>query len=84
MAEPLRATNDSALHVERHRRNVLDQIALFDDLRGHAERMLRAGATADEAERRYAVPKRFETYAIDWGFGVGPAIRNYYAKLPRA
>jgi len=60
---------------------VRDQSALLDDLREHAGRMLRTGASAEEAERRYAVPKRFQDYEIDWGFSIGPALRSYFAGL---
>ena len=61
---------------------VREQIAIFDDLRGHAEKMIRAGVDAEEAERRYAVPKRFENFHIYWGsFGIGSAMRSYYAAL---
>jgi len=60
---------------------VRDQAALFDDLRAHAERMLQTGASAEEAERRYEPPKRYQDYEIDWGFGVGAAMKSYYAGL---
>lgn len=57
---------------------VLDQCALFDDLRAHAEKMVRAGATAEEAERRYLVPERFQNYSIrSWDFTIGAAMRSY-------
>ncbi|MBK5294492.1 MAG: MBL fold metallo-hydrolase [Acidobacteriia bacterium] len=61
---------------------VRDQSDLFDDLRKHAEEMIRAGASAEEAERRYVVPARFRDYRIAyWGFRVGAAMRSYYARL---
>ena len=64
------------------RETVLDQSALFDDLRAHAEKMLRAGATAEEAERRYIVPERFQDYRISyWDFTVGAAMRSYFTRL---
>jgi glyoxylase-like metal-dependent hydrolase (beta-lactamase superfamily II) len=63
---------------------VREQAALFDDLRSHAEKMRRTGATAEQAERRYAVPKRFGDYGIhSWGLSVGAAMRSYFTKLPR-
>ncbi len=58
---------------------IADQSAVFDDLRAHAEKMLRAGASADEAELRYTAPSRFKDYPIYWGLGVAPAMRSYYA-----
>ena len=61
---------------------VQDQSALFDDLRAHAEKMISAGAPADEAERRYVVPRRFETYGLhSWDFTIGAAMRSYFAGL---
>lgn len=43
--------------------------------------MIRIGASAEEAEQRYAVPKHFEGYQLWWGFSIGPAMRYYYAAL---
>jgi glyoxylase-like metal-dependent hydrolase (beta-lactamase superfamily II) len=64
---------------------VRDQCALFDDLRAHAEKMVRAGATVDEAERRYLVPEQFQNYSIhSWDFTIGAAMRSYFAKLTAA
>ena len=61
---------------------VRDQIDLFDDLRAHAEKMLRSGATAEEAERRYMVPERFRNYRLAyWGLTVGAAMQSYFTKL---
>jgi hypothetical protein len=54
------------------------------DLRVHAEKMMRAGATADEAERRYMVPKKFQDYEIYGGFTVGAAMRSYFTRLSGA
>ncbi len=52
---------------------------LLDDLRSHAERMKRGGASAEEAARRYLVPPRFESFRISsWGWTVGAAIRGWY------
>jgi len=63
---------------------VQDQCALFDDLRAHAEKMARAGATTEEAERRYLVPERFRNYSIhSWDFTIGAAMRSYFATLNR-
>ena len=57
--------------------NVREQIALFDDLRAHAEKMKREGASPEEAERRYVVPKRFQGFRITaWGWTIGPAMES--------
>ena len=59
---------------------VREQAALFDDLRGHAEKMKREGATAEEAERRYAVPKQFQSFRITaWGWTIGPAMQSLFS-----
>ena len=59
---------------------VRDQAALMDDLQAHADKMKRAGATAEEAERRYVVPERFKDYhLLSWDFSVGAAMRSYFA-----
>ena len=61
---------------------VREQAALFDDLRAHAEKMMRAGVTVEEAERRYIVPKRFQDYELfSWGLSVGAAMQSYFAGL---
>jgi hypothetical protein len=52
----------------------------MDDLQAHAEKMKRAGATAEEAERRYVVPERYKDYHMFcWGFTVGTAMQSYFA-----
>ena len=64
---------------------VHEQRVLFDDLRTHAEHMIRAGATVDEAERRYVVPKQFQSFGIyGWGWSIGPAIQSYYRALKKS
>jgi cyclase len=64
---------------------VREQSALFDDLRAHAEKMMRAGASAEEAERRYVVPERFSSWGMrSWDFTVGAAMRSYFARLGSA
>ena len=61
---------------------VRDQKDLFDDLRAHAEKMLRSGATSEEAERRYVVPERFRDYRlIPWGLRISAIMRSYFATL---
>jgi glyoxylase-like metal-dependent hydrolase (beta-lactamase superfamily II) len=53
---------------------------LLDDLRGHSEKMIGAGATVDEAIQRYTVPPRFDKFGIfSWDWCIGGAMRNYYA-----
>jgi len=67
------------------RETVHEQIEIFDDLRSHAEKMIRAGAGADEAERRYVVPKRFQDFDVSpWNWTVGAALQGYYASLKHA
>ncbi len=61
----------------------------MDDLRSHAEKMIRNGMTVDEAERQYVVPKAFQTYRLSaWGWTIGAAMDSYFSKLasipPRA
>jgi glyoxylase-like metal-dependent hydrolase (beta-lactamase superfamily II) len=64
---------------------IREHAAIMDDLRDHAERMMRAGVPADEAEIRYAVPRRFRRFEmLCWAFTVGGAMRNYYAALRSA
>lgn len=64
---------------------VREQMDLMDDLRAHAEKMMRAGASVEEAERRYPVPKRFETFQVfSWNWTVGAALASYYSGLKRA
>jgi glyoxylase-like metal-dependent hydrolase (beta-lactamase superfamily II) len=64
---------------------VRDQCDLFDDLHSHAEKMLRMGATVDEAERRYVQPKRFQAFGIyAWGWSIGAAMQSYYATLKKS
>ena len=61
---------------------VREQAALMDDLRAHAERMIRSGVTVEEAERRYVVPKPFQTFRNHaWGWTVGGAMQSYFLKL---
>src|SRR5262249_61742624 len=64
---------------------VRDQCDLFDDLHGHAEKMIRMGATVDEAARRYVQPKRFQAFGIyAWGWAIGAAMQSYYAALKKS
>jgi cyclase len=61
---------------------VREQAAIMDDLHAHAVRMVRIGATADEATRRYVVPRAFQSYRqFGWGWRVGAAMQNLYQNL---
>ena len=61
---------------------VREQADLMDDLRSHAERMIRTGATAEEAVRRYQVPEPFAAFLVfSWDWTIGAALRSYYATL---
>ena len=58
---------------------VLDQKALLDDLRAHADSMRRSGVDADEAARRYQVPNRFQNYEVfSWDWCIGHAMHSFY------
>jgi len=60
---------------------IREQAALFDDLRSHAEKMIHAGASAEEAESRYTVPKRFQDCRMgSWSFTVGGAMQSYFSR----
>jgi glyoxylase-like metal-dependent hydrolase (beta-lactamase superfamily II) len=64
--------------------NVREQAALMDDLRAHADKMIRTGATVEEAARRYVVPPAFQSYRqFGWGWRVGAAMENFYKNLVR-
>ena len=53
---------------------------LIDDLHGRSEKMIRAGASVEEATRRYTVPARFEKFGMfSWDWTIGGAMRNHYA-----
>jgi cyclase len=61
---------------------VREQAAIMNDLRRHAERMIRMGASPEEASRRYVVPKAFQDYRQSpWGWRVGAAMENLYQNL---
>jgi glyoxylase-like metal-dependent hydrolase (beta-lactamase superfamily II) len=61
---------------------VREQAAVMDDLRAHAEKMIRIGVDSHEAERRYVVPKAFQHFRISaWGWTIAPALRSFYASL---
>jgi glyoxylase-like metal-dependent hydrolase (beta-lactamase superfamily II) len=54
---------------------------LIDDLHSHSEKMLRAGASVEEATERYIVPARFGKFEMfSWDWAIGGAMRSYYAQ----
>jgi len=55
---------------------------VFDDLREHAETMMKAGVPVREAQHRYVVPARFkDRYVYSWGFTIGASVAKYYEEL---
>jgi hypothetical protein len=43
--------------------------------------MIHAGASAEEAESRYSVPKRFQHCRMgSWSFTVGGAMQSYFSR----
>jgi len=54
---------------------------IFDDIAAHAEKMHKAGVSAEEASLRYVVPDKYKNlYIFAWGFTIGPAISKLYAE----
>lgn len=54
---------------------------LIDDLHSHSGKMIRAGASVEEATRRYTVPARFEKFGLlSWDWRIGGAMRSYYSR----
>lgn len=67
-----------------NRAAVAELADLFDDWHAHAEKMMKSGATVEEAEERYTLPKRFESGPmLGWRFTVGDAMRSYYKAAGR-
>jgi hypothetical protein len=61
---------------------VRELIAIVDDLRTHAERMIRTGASAEEAERRYIAPPAFQAFRNSGSYWtVGAAMESLYRTL---
>ncbi len=87
--EPMAAEPASVRFVPGHgpicdRSTVREFIDLLDDLHTHAAKMIAAGASAAEAEDRYAVPQAFKDYPnYWWDWRIGAAMRSYYATLKR-
>lgn len=58
---------------------------VMDDLRAHAEQMMKAGVPLDEAQKRYVVPPPFRSFGMfAWSLTVGAAIEKYYGELRKA
>lgn len=56
----------------------------MDDLRAHAEKMMKSGATAEEASRRYVVPERFKNFPIFCrAFTVEASMAKYHKELKK-
>ncbi len=54
--------------------------AVFDDLAEHAKKMVQAGASVEEALKRYTVPEKFKSLGMfSWWFCVDNAIGQFYA-----
>jgi len=83
------AFGKDALFVPGHgqvcgQEGVSTQLAVFDDVHRHAERMYKAGVTADEAQKRYQVPARFQNFPMfAWGITVATAIDRYYEEFKK-
>jgi glyoxylase-like metal-dependent hydrolase (beta-lactamase superfamily II) len=69
--EPMAAEPASTRFVPGHgpisdRGTVREFIDLLDDLHGHAQKMMEAGASSTEAEDRYTIPEAFSEYQHYW------------------
>jgi cyclase len=54
---------------------------IFDDLAAQAEKMHKAGLSADDAADQYVVPDNLKKFLVPvWGFTVGSAIKKLYAE----
>lgn len=64
---------------------VAQQIAIFDNLAEHAEKMYKAGVSADEAQRRYVIPDKFKHLTVfAWSFTIPPAINQFYEEFKKS
>ncbi len=53
--------------------------SVFDDLAEHAQKMYKAGVSAEEAAQRYIPPEKFKDFPIfAWSFTVVPTISKLY------
>jgi hypothetical protein len=54
---------------------------IFDDLAAQAEKMHKAGPSADDAANQYVIPDSLKKFpAPVWGFTIGAAIKKLYAE----
>jgi glyoxylase-like metal-dependent hydrolase (beta-lactamase superfamily II) len=54
---------------------------IFDDLAAQAEKMHKAGLSADDAADQYVIPENLKKFpAPVWGFTIGAAIKKLYAE----
>jgi glyoxylase-like metal-dependent hydrolase (beta-lactamase superfamily II) len=54
---------------------------IFDDLATQAEKMHKAGLSADDAADQYVTPDNLKKFSVPvWGFTVGSAIKKLYAE----
>lgn len=61
------------------------QIAVMDEIGAHAEKMFKAGVSAEEAINRYEVPEKFSKLGIfSWTLTIGRGIESYYASYRKA
>jgi glyoxylase-like metal-dependent hydrolase (beta-lactamase superfamily II) len=55
---------------------------VFDDLAEHASKMYKAGVPVEEAQKRYVVPERFNSFVLfAWSFTVAPTIAKLYEEF---
>jgi len=54
---------------------------IFDDLSAQAEKMHKAGLSADDAADQYVIPESLKKFSAPvWGFTIGAAIKKFYAE----
>jgi glyoxylase-like metal-dependent hydrolase (beta-lactamase superfamily II) len=53
--------------------------AIFDDLAEHAKKMVAAGVSVEEAQKRYTVPEKFSKVGMfAWSFCIDNAVAQFY------
>ncbi len=63
---------------------VAQERALLEDLGNHAQKMVKAGVTWQEAAQRYEVPPQFAKLGyFSWGFCIGGAIAHFYDEMKK-
>jgi cyclase len=54
---------------------------VLEDIRGHAQKMFKAGVPVEEAKRRYTPPEQFKNLQyFSWGFSVELGIDKFYGE----